>query len=112
MLEEFISFGSYPRVIISESQEEKLEILNNIYKDYIYKDYIYKDISFYLKENELISFDKFLKFVSYGVCSSIKIEKIVWEINISRRLASKFLFLVKNTFVLNFVPPFTKNKQK
>jgi predicted AAA+ superfamily ATPase len=37
-LDEFISYGSYPRVVMENSLEKKLEILNNLYNDYIYKD--------------------------------------------------------------------------
>jgi predicted AAA+ superfamily ATPase len=37
-LDEFINYGSYPRVVMEKIEEKKLEILNNLYNDYIYKD--------------------------------------------------------------------------
>lgn len=105
--DEFISYWSYPRVIIEKNSESKLEILNNLYKDYIYK-----DIWFYLKEDEIVYFDKFLKYISWWVCSTLNINEIIGNIWIPKRMLERFIFLVENTFVVNFLPSFYKNKQK
>ena len=104
---EFISYGWYPRVVMETVEEKKIEILNNLYSDYIYK-----DIWFYLKTDEIVYFDKFLRYISYWVCSTIIIEKIVKEVWINKKLVDKFLFLVENTFILKLIPSFYKNKQK
>ena len=105
--DEFINYWSYPEIVFTYWEKEKLKLL-----DWIYSDYIYKDIWFYLKTDEIISFDKFLKYVWYWVCTCVKIDNIVKTIWVSRELVKKFLFLVENTFVLNLLSAFTKNKQK
>ena len=65
-----------------------------------------------MKTDEIVYFDKFLRYISYWVCSTIIIEKIVKEVWINKKLVDKFLFLVENTFILKLIPSFYKNKQK
>jgi len=105
--QEFCLFWWYPKVVIEKSEEKKMKILNNLYSDYIQK-----DIWYYLKTGENIYFDKFLKYIWWWVCSAISVNKIVKDVWISKRLVDKFIFLVENTFVVNFLPAFYKNKQK
>ena len=107
LFEEYISYGWYPEVVFTKYEKAKLQILTDIYKDYVYK-----DISFFLKEKEIINFEKFLKLVGHQVWSLMKIDKVVQDTWISRRSIEKFLFLVENTFVLGILNPYVKNKKK
>ncbi len=102
LFEEYITFGWYPKVVLTSDPKEKIEILKQIYQDYIFK-----DIVLFLKEWEIMKFQQFLKLIASKVCSKINISRIIDELWIKRYVFEKFFFLVENTFLIEKVEWFT-----
>ena len=102
---EYVLFGSYPKVVLTDNPNEKYEILYQIWQDYLYK-----DIALFLKEKEIMKFQEFLRLVASKVCSKINVSQLVDELWIKRYVFEKFFFLIENTFLLEKIEWFVGGK--
>ncbi|MCG2726531.1 MAG: AAA family ATPase, partial [Elusimicrobia bacterium] len=59
-LSEYMSFGGYPKCVLSSTEREK-----KIQIDEIYKSYIEKDISYWLKIDKIYAFSNLIKHLSF-----------------------------------------------
>lgn len=104
---EFLLFGGYPKVVTQPDKTKKLRIIKHIYEDYIHK-----DISFFLKHEELPNFHKLLTHIAYSVWNLTKQHTIAKSLSIPVSQVKKFLFVLEQTFLLQHIPSFGKNKHK
>jgi len=104
---EYISFGWYPEIIISNTVEEKIQILNSIYKNYIEK-----DIVNFLKIENVRWFNDLIKILSAQVWNLLNKNNISNTIGISRITLDKYLDILKWTFIFNYIPPYYSNIKK
>jgi len=105
--EEYLLFGGYPEVVMSQTKKEKIKNLLSIYQSYIEK-----DLREYILTKDLFAFEKFYKLISGSICSLQKIDKICKEINVHRDKIEKFSFILKNTFIIDLIPPFVEKINK
>ena len=106
-LEEYLSFGGYPEVVLAKGKTEKMKVLLSIYRSYIEK-----DIKEYLQSGDVFSFEKFYKLIAASICSLQKIDNICKEISVYREKVEKFSFILKNTFIMDLVDPWVSNTAK
>lgn len=59
MLNEYLNFGGYPRVIFEEKLSEKIKII-----DEIYRSYLEKDISYLIKSERIDFFSSLIKILA------------------------------------------------
>jgi predicted AAA+ superfamily ATPase len=105
--EEFLIFGSYPKVTLTEGKEEKVEELAEIYHSYVEK-----DIKAFLKLENILAFNKLIKILASQIGSLANIHQLSNLVNISRETLERYLFVLENTFIIKLIPPFFTNKQK
>lgn len=98
---EYILFGWYPKIVLTESPEKKWKLFISLLNDYIFRDVI-----LLLKEKEIIKFREFLKIISSKVWTTINITSLIEELWISRKIVEKYLFVVENTFLLEKIDGF------
>ncbi len=105
--EEFVIWGGYPAVVLSDSKVEKKKVLSEIYNNYILKDI--KTLLELATEKNLFLLSQYL---------ATQIGNIVIYQNLSQisglnfRQVKKHLNILKETFILREVKPFFKNRQK
>jgi len=104
---EFSKFGGYPRVALSETLDEKKEILKNIYNTYLLREI--KEILQLSDNSKLISLMKVLALHSGN---RLNYEEISSSVGLSRNELLKYLAILKQTFILFEVKPFFTNKKK
>lgn len=95
-------FWGYPDVVLAKTEEEKKSKLKNIYNDYLYK-----DIAFLLKNEDFISFEKFLKIIASKIWSLISIQNLAEELWVKRSVVEKFFDVLKSSFLFSEVQPFS-----
>lgn len=105
--EKCLLYGGYPEVLLQKTPQEKIQTLKNLYQTYTQK-----DIRYYLQQKELHAFDAFYKIISGSVGSLIKIDKFCQKLSISRKKVEEFSFLLENTFLGYFLPPFVQTPEK
>ena len=104
---EYISFGWYPEVITSNTEKEKMYILNSIYKNYIEK-----DIVAFLKITNITAFNNLVKILSsqiWNLLNKMELSNTLW---ISRITLDKYLDILKWTFIFYYLPPYFSNIRK
>jgi len=107
LLEEFIVFGGYPGIMFQEIGERKLRRLKEIYESYIKR-----DIKGILGPENIPSYNKLIEILAVNNGGLLNINKLASQTNFSREAIEKYLFLLEETFVIQLIRPFFKNKLK
>lgn len=106
LLEEFIIWGSYPRVILAETSEEKIEILKNIYNTYFLRDI--RDIAGLIDDYKLTKLIKGLAVQAGQLVEYSELGNISGYDYLSLK---KYLNILEKTFICGPVRPFFRNKR-
>jgi uncharacterized protein len=107
MLDEYLNFGGYPRIVTEPSRTEKTAIINEIYNSYVSKDIVYL-----LKIDRPELFKRMLSILATNTGSLLNLAKLSVDSGVSIPTLKKYLWLADNTFSIHEVRPFFKNKRK
>ena len=107
LMEEFIRFGGYPGVVVTDSIEDKMNLLKEIYHSYIQK-----DISDFLKVEDISGFNRMVQFLSAQTASLCKINEVAKNVRLSRHFIEKYLLALEETYVIAFLRPYFANLGK
>jgi len=102
--EEFITYGSYPKIVLANDIHLKKAYLKQIYDTYIQKDI--RDIG---KIRELDKFNKLIKILASQAGNLVNIAELSRTIGATINTLTEWLFLLENTFVIKLVTPFSGN---
>ena len=105
LMKEYLLYGGYPKVVLSETEEEKFKNLKDIYSSYLEK-----DIRYLLKEDEILHLKKILYEIAKRIGSQISFADIVESVWIKRYNFEKILFVLENTFIVKTLKPFVSWK--
>jgi len=106
LLEDFIIYGGYPRVVIAKGTEEKKEVLKNILNVYLLKDV--KD-SFRLADDYKIF--NLIKSLSLQTGNVISYNELSSTTQQSFSLLKRSLSLIEKTYIIALLRPFFTNKR-
>lgn len=104
LLEEFMIYGGYPEVVLSEN---KTEILRSIFDTYIKKDLVD-----YLNSNELIGIKKLIQYLAINNANKLNLTDMSQALNIGRYKIEEYLQILEETYIIHKVVPFFTNKNK
>lgn len=107
LLYEYVVWGGYPRVLQAESREEKELVLKNILETYLLKDI--KDLLGLASDRELMELARFLGVQMGNVVVYKELGKAA---GLSFKQVKRHLTILEETFVLDRVRPFFRNKKK
>lgn len=106
ILDEFIVYGGYPRVVLAGDDDEKRTILKNIFNIYLLRDV--RDILGLIDDYQLLALIKALALQTGNVVSYQELGTIIQQKQLPLRKHLRFL---EKTFILNFIKPFFSNKR-
>lgn len=101
---DFIMFGGFPEVCLTENKETKQEVLKNIFTSFFEKDL--KILSDYKDIRELR--DLILLLVP-RVGSMLDVTKIASELGVNRVKVYDYLYFLQGTFFIKLIPKFSKS---
>ncbi len=104
---EYIEFGGFPEIALTDSNEEKTDLLNDIVHSYIYFDL--KSIT---DIRRIENIEKLLKLLSSRIGSKLVINKISSLTKISRETLNNYLRFLEDTFVVKRINVFAKNPNR
>ncbi|MDK2886476.1 MAG: uncharacterized protein PWP54_1034 [Thermosipho sp. (in: thermotogales)] len=107
LLEEYMNFGGYPRVILETSLKEKNEIIKEIFQSYIEK-----DISNLLKVAKISEFNLLVKILSHLTGKILNFSNLSSEAGISTKTLKEYIWYLQKTYVIDTITPFFTNKAK
>ncbi len=104
---EYITYGAYPRVVLSETVQEKVNILKEIYSAYIEK-----DILGFLGIKNKNAFNRLIKLLSAQIGQLINIEELSTNLGVDRQTIERYIFILEQTFVIKKLEPFFVNPRQ
>ncbi len=103
---QYLLFGGYPRVVLADDRNEKIEILRELVNSFIKKD---------ISESGLKRPEKFyrlLKMVSAQVGNLVNINSLSNDLNLSFTAVENYLIVMEKSFHISIIKPFHKNIRK
>ncbi|MCX7988581.1 MAG: ATP-binding protein [Thermodesulfovibrio sp.] len=107
LLEEYLNFGGYPRVVLEEELSEKLSLINEIYQSYVER-----DIYFLLKIQKLPEFTKLVKILADSVGKITNLTELSNTVGLSTKTLKDYLWYLEKTFIVSKITPFFRNIRK
>jgi uncharacterized protein len=104
--EEYARFGGYPRVVLAKDEEEKKEVLKNIYNTYFLREV--RDILGLIDDYKL---EKLIRGLALQIGNLIEYDELGKISEFSYPTLKKYLNFLEKTFVCGLVKPFFKNKR-
>ncbi|MFH1617107.1 MAG: ATP-binding protein [Candidatus Margulisiibacteriota bacterium] len=103
---EYSIYGGYPRVVLSETREEKQEVLKNIYNTYFLREI--KDILGLIDDYKLA---KMIKGLALQIGNLIDYSELGRLSDLTYPTVKKYLNFLEKTFICVFPRPYFKNKR-
>lgn len=104
---EFALWGGYPEVALIHDLEKKAAKLREIHSSYIKKDL--KDL---MGIENVSGFNKLVELLAHQIGNLVNIDELANSSGLARDTVSKYLLILENTFVINFIYPYFTNKRK
>lgn len=107
LLEEYMGFGGYPRVVLEEDVHEKRKLIAELYQSYLER-----DIAFLLGVQKTERFTALTRLMASQVGQLATISEIANTLNINTATVNNYLWYMEKTFLLHKVTPYFKNMRK
>lgn len=104
---EFTNWGGYPQTILSDNNEQKISIL-----DELINSYLTRDIKIWNFRATTLEVKKLLTLLAGTVGSTLSVDRLCKDSELGRELLNNRLDLLQNTFILQLIPPYFTNKRK
>lgn len=104
---EYLNFGGYPRVILSEGQEEKRQVMREIYTSYVDR-----DISGFLRLARPDAFRQMLALLASQSGQILNMSSLAGLTGLSAATLKNYLYYAEKTFSVALVSPYFRNAQK
>lgn len=105
--EEFIQYGGFPEVVLSDDKRDKSDILQDILDSYIRIDI--KNLSDFESHASIF---KIIKSLSSRVANKLDMTKIANIAGVSRTMVSNYIELFEGTYLLKRIPVISKNPDR
>ena len=106
-LETRLIYGSYPDVVLMNSNEERKEYLKNIVNSYLLKDILMVDG---LKNASKMS--ELLQLIALQIGNEVSYEQLGKQLGMSKNTVERYLDLLSKTFVIFRLGAFSRNPRK
>jgi predicted AAA+ superfamily ATPase len=107
LLEEYLDFGGYPRLILDETREGKQRMMNEIYRSYIEK-----DIAYLLRLERIDAFGSLIKILARQTGQLVNFSELSRTLDMSLPTLKNYFWYAEKTFVIERVQPYFRNARK
>lgn len=107
LLNEYLNFGGYPRVITASTLQEKMDAINEIYQSYMVR-----DIQQLLKGHGPEVYGRMISLLAAQTGGMINLSMLSNETRAAQPTIQKYLWYAERTWFLKMIPPLHGNKIK
>lgn len=107
ILNEYLSFGGYPKVILAQTISEKKAAINDIFQSFLDR-----DISVFLRVEKSDDLSKLFRLLAFQQGQLINYSELAGSLGISLPTVKKFLWYLEKTFMFERVYPFTRRRKE
>lgn len=102
--EEYLTFGGFPEVVLTDSHEQKRHQLDDIFTSYFEK-----DVRSLAHVREISVFRDLLLLLLRRAGSKLEITKLASEVGVARETVYSYLAFLAATYFIFLVPPFSRS---
>lgn len=106
-LKEFMVFGGYPEVVLTEGAEAKREVLRSIFDLYVKKELVE-----YLKIEKIYPVKLIIEYLAINNGQKVKYDELSKISGLSQKTVKQYLDILEETFLIQTIRPFFTNKNK
>jgi predicted AAA+ superfamily ATPase len=103
-LEDFLIFGSYPRVLMAPTRQEKIGILTELVDSYLLKDILTLEN---IKKSEILL--NLVKLLAFQVGQLVSLNELATQLRIDVKTVGRYLDLLEKSFVICSLCGFSSN---
>jgi len=107
LFDEYLNFGGFPQVVLSESENLKKQQLNDIFRSYYEK-----DIQILGDFRNITAFRDLMFLLMQRTSSTLDITKLSSETGITRDTVYSYLAFLEGTYFISLISPFTNNPDR
>lgn len=107
LLQEYMTFGGYPRVVLEETVNEKRKVIGELYQSYLER-----DIAYLLGVQKTERFTMLTRLMASQIGQLATVSEIANTLNINIATVNNYLWYMEKTFLLRKVTPYFKNIRK
>ena len=104
LLKEYVLFGSYPKIVLTQAREKKERFLQQIIDTYVRKDI--RDIG---NIKELDKFNKLIEALSSQSGSLLNVAELSNTCRLAKKTVEHYLFILENTYIIRLIKPYHSN---
>ncbi len=104
LLDEYLNFGGYPRVVLADTSEKKrIEI------DDIYQSYLQRDIEQLLNIKKTDRFGNLVRMIAAQVGNLVNVTELSRSLGVAQETINNYLWYLEQTFIVKKVTPYFRN---
>lgn len=107
LMSEFITFGGFPEVVLSNSSEKKITLLNEIVSSYIIK-----DIKNLFQIEKIEQVNRLIRCLAENTGKEMNISELAKDVGLHRETLQKYLNILEDSFIIGILRPFYSNLNK
>jgi len=107
LLKEYLIYGGYPEVVLTNKESGKIEVLRSIFDLYVKKELVG-----YLKFGKVLGIKKLIEYLAVNNCQKIKYDEAADRCSLKQYEVKKYIEILKETFLIQTIRPFFTNKNK
>lgn len=107
LFEEYLVYGGYPEVVLTDGKSAKVEKLDSIATSYIQK-----DIREFGRIDNLDGYNNLLKYIAVNLGAQFNLTSAQSTVGLSAQTVKKYISLLQETFIIKELPPYFVNKNK
>ncbi len=106
-LSEYLRYGGLPRTALTYKPDDKIEILDDIYKTYLLR-----DVRSYVVNQDFVGFNKLLRLLASQIGNLVNINEISRQTGLSYKKCEEYLYLLEQIYIIKMIEPYFTNKRK
>lgn len=106
-LDEWLVFGSYPDVLMTDDKNQKVNLLTELVESYLLKDIL----AFDMVKNSKTVFD-LLKLLAFQIGQEVSLTEISQKLGIDYKTVARYLDLLEKSFIICRLSGYSRNLRK
>lgn len=106
LLQEYLTYGGYPAVVLEEDKEEKKYILNELKNSYLRRDIIESGVD---NENKFLML---VKILASQIGSLVNSNELGNTLGLDNKTVARYIYILEKCFHVDLVKPYYRNLRK
>jgi len=103
---DYLTYGGLPRIALTQNNNEKINLLNDIYQTYLLR-----DVRAYVKNEDTVGFNKMLRLLSAQIGNLLNVNVLSRTSGLSYKKTLEYLYLLEQMFIIKQIEPYSTNRK-